>query len=176
MEKFNHYPVGYNQDWPRLFDAESRLIQIALGNTVARLHHIGSSAVPGLMAKPIIDILGESENISAISQKASAMNDLGFDFKGEYGISQRAYFSRTTGVAVHVHIFPVGHFQIEKHLFFRDYLRTHPEAMSRYQMRKEELLKRAVTREEYQAGKNDLIRELTMEAYRWKKKVPPSEL
>lgn len=170
-----NHPVDYSQDWPRQYDVESDLIYKTLDETVSRLHHIGSTAVIGLIAKPIIDILGESNDIAALSQKVNAMNNLGYSIKADYGISHRAYFSKTTGTPVHLHIFRVGSFQIEKHLFFRDYLRTFPEARLQYQNIKTELFKQNITGEQYQSGKSDLIRLLTIEAYRWKKTQLPTE-
>lgn len=120
MEKFSQHPVIYNPLWPQYFLESAIQINKALGENIVRLHHIGSTAIPGLIAKPIIDILGETKDINKISYCENAMSMLGFEFKGEYGIAQRAYFSRKTGIAIHLHIFPENHFQVEKHLIFRD--------------------------------------------------------
>jgi GrpB-like predicted nucleotidyltransferase (UPF0157 family) len=101
------------------------------------------------------------------------METLGFEFKGEFGISDRAYYSKKNDIAVHLHIFPKNNYQIEKHLIFRDYLREHPEAINAYQAIKEELLANSQKdRHAYQTGKNDFIIEMTKAAYEWKRKIP----
>ncbi|MDO9181934.1 MAG: GrpB family protein [Bacteriovorax sp.] len=177
MQKFSQHPVIYNPLWPQYFLEVAVQIKKALGENVVRIHHVGSTAIPGLMAKPIIDILGEAEDISKIACSEKIMEILGFEFKGEFGIPQRAYFSRKNNIAVHLHIFPENHFQVEKHLIFRDYLIEHQEAVNAYQQKKEELLKIFPhDREAYQNGKNDLIVELTRSAYIWKGKLPPKYL
>lgn len=174
MEKFTQHPVQYNPLWPQYFLEISAQIQSVIGKNLIALHHIGSTAIPNLMAKPIIDILGEALDIAKIAESKLAMEQLGFEFKGEYGIPERAYFSKKNEIAVHLHIFPENHFQVEKHILFRDFLLNHPEYVIAYQAKKEELLKAAPqSRENYQNGKNILIAEITEAAYRWKGKVPP---
>jgi GrpB-like predicted nucleotidyltransferase (UPF0157 family) len=141
LEKFSQHPVHYNPLWPQYFLEASVEIQEALGENIIRIHHIGSTAIPGLMAKPIIDILGEAEDINKIASFENTMAQLGFEFRGEYGIPQRAYFSRESGIAIHLHIFPKNHFQVEKLLIFRDYLLGHSDVVNAYQTKKEELLR-----------------------------------
>lgn len=86
----------------------------------------------------------------------------------------KAYFTKTSGIVAHLHIFPQNHYQIEKHLFFRDYLISHPEAKRAYQSKKEELLVSfPLDRQAYQQGKNQIIIEITKAAYQWKGKTPP---
>lgn len=177
MEKWSQHPVNYNPLWPQYFIEESVQIKKVLGDNIVNIHHIGSTAIPGLLAKPIIDMLGEAKDINKISNFKDEMFKLGFEFKGEYGISQRAYFNRKNGIAIHLHIFPENHFQVEKHLLFRDYLLKNVEAVNAYQLKKEELLNAfPKDRQAYQNGKNELVLELTKAAYRWKGKALPEHI
>lgn len=177
MNHFPQSPIKYDSKWPQHFLELSEQIKLALGENLVHLHHIGSTAIPGLMAKPIIDMLGEAKNIDQIADAKLAMEALGFEFKGEYGIPERAYFSKKSDIAVHLHISPRDNYQIEKHLIFRDYLLEHPKAKSEYQNKKEELLATSPQdRQAYQTGKNVLIIEITKAAYQWKGKTPPEFL
>lgn len=177
MNNFSQQPIKYDSKWPEYFLELSEQIKSALGENLVGIHHIGSTAIPGLMAKPIIDMLGEAKNINQIGEAKTRMEALGFEFKGEYGIPERAYFSKKSDTAIHLHIFPKDHYQLEKHLIFRDYLLEHPAALNAYQAKKEELLAAFPgDRQAYQQGKNVLILEITKAAYKWKGKNPPEFL
>lgn len=86
--------VPYKNEWPALFETEAMLIKQALGDNCLLVHHIGSTAVPGLASKPIIDILPVVKNILHVDQVTSAMEQLGYEAKGEYGIPFRRYFQK----------------------------------------------------------------------------------
>ena len=176
LQHFEFRPVAYDSKWPQNYVEVSNQIKSIMDDDLSAIHHIGSTAIPGLLAKPIIDILGEARNIQDISRYQRAMKAIGFESKGEFGIADRAYFSRKSGIAVHLHIFPVGHFQVEKHLLFRDYLLAHPDAVKIYQNKKEELLEDlSKPRDFYQVGKNELINSITTDAYTWKGSSLPQE-
>lgn len=168
MLEFTQKPVPYNSQWPNHFRVEANQLQKIFGNTLLSLHHVGSTAIPGLMAKPIIDMVGELENIAQAEAFSKQMEKLNYVFKGEFGIPDRAFFTRTTEIAVHLHLFPKDHFQIKKHLLFRDYLIENSEALNAYADKKKELLLLFPNdRNLYQNGKNELILELTEKAYIW---------
>ncbi|CDZ81906.1 dephospho-CoA kinase/protein folding accessory domain-containing protein [Candidatus Rubidus massiliensis] len=84
--------VSYDPKWPLMFEAEAALIKQALGSNCLAVHHIGSTSIPGLSAKPIIDILPVVKNILEVDASTEAMENLGYDVKGEYGIAFRRYF------------------------------------------------------------------------------------
>lgn len=113
--------VPYDEKWPEMFEAESVLITTLLGKRVKNVHHIGSTSVPGLSAKPVIDILLEVVDISALDN--TAMSRAGYTARGENGISGRRYFIKGGNRRSHqVHAFVVGDPQVLRHLAFRDYL------------------------------------------------------
>lgn len=115
--------VAYDEQWPDLFKAESSLLQITLGRVISRVHHIGSTSVPGLAAKPVIDILLEVIDLNELDSLNAALERAGYTARGENGIPNRRYFTKGGDQRSHqVHAFAIGDTQIIKHLAFRDYL------------------------------------------------------
>ncbi|PWY54028.1 hypothetical protein DGG96_19190 [Legionella qingyii] len=82
--------VSYNPLWPELFAAEAHQIKQGLGDNCIEMHHIGSTSVPGLSAKPIIDILPVVQDILLVDKASKAMEQIGYSTMGEYGIPFRA--------------------------------------------------------------------------------------
>ncbi|RNM03114.1 GrpB family protein [Dickeya undicola] len=125
--------VAYDERWPDLFDAESARLQMTLGKAISRIHHIGSTSVPGLAAKPVIDILLEVVGLNELDQFNTAMERIGYTVRGENGIPNRRYFTKGGEKRSHqVHAFVTGDRQIQKHLAFRDYLIKNKKAAERY--------------------------------------------
>jgi GrpB-like predicted nucleotidyltransferase (UPF0157 family) len=132
--------VRYNVNWPEMFENEAKLIKQALGNNCITIHHIGSTSVPGLSAKPIIDILPVVKDIQVVDTAAKAMEDLGYDAKGEYGIAFRRFFQKGKITRTHnVHVYEEGDPEINRYLMFRDWMRSHDEDAKLYARLKEEL-------------------------------------
>ena len=152
--------VDYDPSWPARFEAECALVRGALGDVVVDIHHIGSTAVPGLAAKPIIDILLEVEDLVALDSLNSEMEAIGYRPMGELGIPGRRYFPKGgDSRSHHVHAFVCGDPNVGRHLAFRDYLRRHPEVAREYAE-----VKRRVAQtcdndsERYCAGKDAYVR------------------
>lgn len=125
--------VGYDEGWQDAFRRESARLGEALGPALLAAHHIGSTAVPGLAAKPVIDILLEVASLEALDRKEPAMVALGYKPKGENGIPGRRYYQLGGEHRTHqVHAFARGDDHIRRHLAFRDYLRTHAAAADEY--------------------------------------------
>lgn len=132
--------VAYDANWPNLFEIEAGLIKNALGGNCIAVYHIGSTAVPELSAKPIIDILPVVKDILQVDQFNSAMKSLGYEAKGEYGIPFRRYFQKGSERRTHnVHVFEKGNPEIDRHLKFRDWMRTHSSDRNAYGTLKVEL-------------------------------------
>ena len=130
--------TSYNPDWPRMFEAEAVKIREALGDNCVAVHHVGSTSVPGLSAKPVIDMIGVIKDPEKAIQP---LETLGFKYKGEYNIPMRFYFNRSEGVDTNLHVYEEGHPEIELNLLFRDYLRDHPEVREEYASSERESLK-----------------------------------
>ena len=162
--------VDFNENWASEFQQEKLLIKSVLGNGV-KIHHIGSTAVLGLCAKPIIDILLEVENLAWLDLQSGKMEGLGYLVKGESGIEGRRYFQKG-GVqrSHHLHAFLVGSPHIARHLAFRDYLRAFPEIRKDYGVLKKKGIKICNNDiERYGAHKNSFIQKYEKKALRWKK-------
>ena len=128
----------YDPEWPRVFGREAAAILEACQPWITVVHHVGSTAVPGLAAKPILDITPIAANSVECAKAVSGMTKLGYRYRGETGIPGRFYFDGIVDgrTVVHAHMLPVGHPQVRQHLVFRDYLRTHPDAARDYEQLK----------------------------------------
>ena len=125
--------VDYDPAWPEAYEAEIARIRTVLGDEIVHAHHIGSTAVPGLAAKPVIDILLEVRELARLDAMDDAMRAIGYEPRGELGIPGRRYFPRGGDERTHhVHAFAIGDPHIAEHLAFRDFLRTHHEAAADY--------------------------------------------
>ena len=111
--------VPHDPAWPQHFDMESRRIAERLGGIVYRLHHIGSTAIPGIAAKPIIDMLMEVAYLGALDSATADFEALGYESMGEYGIPGRRYFRRNDSHGRrthHLHAFRLGTDDAQRHL------------------------------------------------------------
>jgi GrpB-like predicted nucleotidyltransferase (UPF0157 family) len=100
----------------------------ALGDTVIRIEHVGSTSVPGLAAKPILDMMPLVQDVRDVSKRITAMAAIGYIPRGEFGLPGRRYFVKGTADArlVHCHLYAAGHPEVERHLAFRDYCARTP--------------------------------------------------
>lgn len=127
--------VKYDPDWPRIFFSESKILKTCLGSMVNEIHHIGSTAVEGLLSKPVIDILIEVHSFEELDRErcVNQLSELGFIAKGENGIPNRRYYYKGRQRRTHqLHVYVSGNENIEKHLAFRDYLRAHKKWADEY--------------------------------------------
>ncbi|MDQ3232617.1 MAG: GrpB family protein, partial [Pseudobdellovibrionaceae bacterium] len=135
---------AYHPRWKRLFSEEAHLIYDTLRLEPLRLHHIGSTAIQGLSAKPILDIIGEVPNLELIDQLQIQVESIGYRYLGESGIPQRRFCILQDSMFksyVHLHLFPSGHPEVYRHILFRDFLRSSEEARQSYELSKISLIK-----------------------------------
>lgn len=134
------YVVDYNPQWPERFRKESRLIEKILGDNCVSVHHIGSTAVPGLAAKDIIDILVVVRSLDDADKSAAGFVSAGYEWMGEFGIPWRRYLRKGGDERTHqIHLFQQDDENIRRHLAFRDYLRTHHDVSEEYAALKKDL-------------------------------------
>jgi GrpB-like predicted nucleotidyltransferase (UPF0157 family)/GNAT superfamily N-acetyltransferase len=160
----------YNAGWPAQFAAESAALGSLLGDLAVEIHHVGSTSVPGLAAKPIIDIMPIVRDIRAVDRHLSAMADLGYAPRGEYGLPGRRYFSKDTNRvrSHHVHMYELDNPEVTRHLAFRDYLRAHPAIARQYGDLKLGLAQAHPTDiDAYMDGKDGFIKTTEAQAVRW---------
>ncbi|MCX5580727.1 GrpB family protein [Kaistia terrae] len=123
--------------WQPAAEHEAQRLADALGPHLIVVHHIGSTAIADIVAKPILDLIPVVFSITAFDACRSILLDLGYEWWGEYGMAGRRYATLTDGATgqrcIQLHIFEQGSRHIERHLAFRDYLRANPEKAREYE-------------------------------------------
>jgi len=122
----------YTEEWKLLFAVEKASLQTALGGSILDVQHVGSTAIPGMLAKPIIDIaiaVFDFEEAKVCIQPIEAQ---GYEYKGEFGIPHRHYFVKGDPRIFHLHICEINSLEWRDLLLFRDYLCQHPDVANEY--------------------------------------------
>lgn len=165
--------VSYSDDWKERYNEEVEQLQKVFGSEIITIHHIGSTSVNGLSAKPIIDIMPVVQDINNIDAFNGAMIAIGYEPKGENGLPGRRYFQKGGDNRTHhVHIYEMDSPEIDRHLAFRDYLRVHPTVAKDYGQLKEMLAKQfPYDIESYINGKEHLVTGIEAKAVEWYKDV-----
>jgi len=136
----------YDPSWPKLYEDEAKALMDMWREVALSIHHIGSTSVPRLRAKPIIDIMIVIKTGTVITDYDMPMSELGYRCRGECldrgGTPGRYYYSKDTdGLRTHqVHVLHVGHYDIDNKINFRDYLRSHPDKAAEYGLLKSNLV------------------------------------
>lgn len=164
--------ADYDPHWPRHFEAERDLIVRACGpEAFVAIEHIGSTAVPGLAAKPIIDIMAGVRALNLVTGLIGSLGSIGYQYVPEYEVDmpERRYFRKDVGGrrAFHLHVVEHGGEFWERHLLFRDFLRTHPDAARAYERLKRALAAEYSARSDragYTEAKTDFIRAIEEQA------------
>ena len=126
--------VDYNPEWKKLFKIEAKKIKNVLGKNCVEIHHIGSTSVKGLKAKPVIDIMTVVKDINLVDEQKTEFQELGYECLGENGIKGRRFYTKVDDNPTHhIHILEKGNkADIERHLAVRDYLRNHADVARKY--------------------------------------------
>lgn len=169
MRKVNVLP--YNEQWPVLFATEADELKRILGEELLAIHHFGSTSVPGLAAKSIIDMLGVVKDIELVDRFNAELQIFGYEGKGENGIPGRRYFQKGGDERTHhLHIYQIGSPEIGRHLVFRDFLRAHPDAAEEYGELKLRLAKQfPYDIDSYINGKEGLATDIQGQAIAWQR-------
>lgn len=163
--------MPHNPAWIEQYKAEAAQLTAVFQPILIAMHHIGSTAVPGIKAKPIIDIMIVVTEITAVDALVQSMAVLGYISKGENGIPGRHYFRKGSDEhhTHHIHVYGENHPEIARHLDFRDYLRHHPDAAAAYSQLKETLAQQYVADvSQYTNSKTAFIREIESKARLWR--------
>jgi GrpB-like predicted nucleotidyltransferase (UPF0157 family) len=164
--------LPHNPLWEKDFADERGAILGAIGSELIALHHIGSTAIAGIHAKPVIDMLAVAPTLDALDAAAPALAGLGYQVMGEFGIEGRRYFRKDNARGRrthHLHAFAIGASQIEQHLAFRDYLRAHPAIARNYSALKQRLV---AANSQYVEGKAPFVLATLADALAWYKAQP----
>ena len=170
--------VPYSADWPESAQREIERLSDALGPVLYGVHHIGSTAVPGLAAKPIVDLMAVVADISLIHDASPILERVGYRGWGELGISGRRYFTRDTESGTRMaqlHCFLLGSPHVTRHLAFRDFLRANHAVATAYQSEKRRCSGlHPRDSHAYSDCKADWIIRVEEEALRWYRGPDPS--
>ncbi len=169
--------VPYDPEWPGLFEQERCRITSAIGHIVAGVHHVGSTSIPGMPAKPILDIAVLLYNFEDGERCISPMEKIGYlhvgllddipgdRFFGKVHTSQESCSDSEEIVTHHIHMYTLDSPLMQNHFAFRDYLLAHPEEIARYARLKFTLAdKHPNDRASYSAAKNSFITEVLAKA------------
>ena len=132
--------VPYDSEWPHNFDAIRREIEGVLGELAVAVHHVGSTSVSGMSAKPIIDLDVEIPSMADFPAVRDRLHMVGYLHEGDLGIRDRESFryeGKTHLQKHHLYVCASDSRELHRHLTFRNYLRTHPEAVKEYSCVKE---------------------------------------
>jgi len=153
----------HNKEWSKLFDKEANLISSKISGYIVDIQHIGSTAIPGTVAKPIIDIAVAVEDLSNVMQVITPLQEIGYAYRGEQGIPDRHLFvkgneeSRTH----HMHVMDNTSYEWKKHIVFRDYLRQNPLETKQYsELKKKLAVEFELDREKYTDSKEEFIQRI----------------
>lgn len=165
--------VPHNTEWPALFEEEKKALLDLDIPTVQRIHHIGSTAVDDLAAKPIIDILMEVDSLESLDQNQKKIEELGYESMGEFGIEGRRYYRKGKELRTHqIHAFLVSDPHSLRHIAFRDYLRSNQDIKKEYEALKLVVASKCENNiDRYCEGKNDFIQMHEKLAVEWKKQT-----
>ncbi|GIH21176.1 GrpB family protein [Rugosimonospora africana] len=152
----------YDDRWPVLADAACRELTDALPGIFTVIEHIGSTAVPGLAAKAIIDLMAAVPTLGTMAAQEGMLASLGYQ-RYETGMPNRLFYFRNRGSrrTHHLHVVTIDTWPSRNERVLRDYLRSHPKEAARYAERKRQLLSADVDADSYTRAKTAVIQELT---------------
>jgi GrpB-like predicted nucleotidyltransferase (UPF0157 family) len=158
--------VDYDPQWPATFETLRSKLAEALGSLVAAIEHIGSTSVPGLVAKPIIDIDMLLKSASDLPLVIQRLASLGYAHRGDLGVEGREAFATPPGAhAHHLYVCPPESREYRRHLALRDYLRTHSKEAAAYGKLKRSLAAHfRDDRSAYNNGKSEFVESLLQKA------------
>lgn len=160
----------YSPEWPLEFEREAARLRALWGDAIVTIHHVGSTSVPGLAAKPIIDLLPVVRNIEQVDGYNDAMTAAGYKAWGEYGLPGRRYFTKdANGVRTHnIHTYAAGNPEVLRHVAFCAYLRAHPDVCAEYvQVKRRAYALHPADIDAYNDAKNDWIKAMEKAAQTW---------
>ena len=167
-ETSNQFPLGlkrgelrvspYREEWKNLFEIEKRDIEKAIGDYIEDIQHVGSTSIPGMPAKPILDIAIAVKDFEEARVCIEPLSKMGYTFKGENGIPRRHYFLKGEPCTHHIHLLEKTSEEWEKLILFRDYLRSNQKTAEEYKKLKRDLSEKLRgDRKAYQAAKSDFV-------------------
>ena len=167
MEPVRIFP--YDSCWPRFFESERTRVKAAAGGRIEIVEHVGSTAVPGLDAKPVIDLLAGVRSLADAIRCVQPLERIGYEHRGEAGVPGRIFLRTYSPCICHLNLAVVEEEFWEGHLLFRDYLRAHPDTAREYARLKHKLAVRfRYERESYTEAKTGFVEAVLERARAWR--------
>ena len=157
--------VEYDPRWPALFSAEAQRIRAHCGPLAPRLEHVGGTSIPGMCAKPVLDMAAGRSGSASLQDYVAALEQAGYEHRGERGVPGRQFFRRGEPRAYHLHLVEEGGALWRAYVAFRDHLRANAEAAGRFADLKRVLAARFPhDREAYMDAKSSQVQEILRRA------------
>jgi len=161
--------MPYDPRWPARYEAERRRVAAALGNLALQIYHVGSTSVPGLSAKPIIDLMVAVQDLKDAKAAVPLLRELGYQFVDAPENIDRRFFKKGMPRAYHLHMVEAGSETLRDHLDFRDALRDDPGFLDAYARLKDALaVCHANNRPAYSNGKDEFVQRVLKQ---WRERV-----
>ncbi len=160
----------YSSDWPLEFEREAGRLRGYFHDEIITVHHVGSTSIPGMAGKAVIDLLPVVRDIEAADRLTPLLQKEGYRAWGEYGLAGRRYFTKDrNGYRTHnIHIYGEGNLDILRHVAFCAYLRGHEKERREYETLKRRLFEKyPADIDRYTDGKTEFITRLEMAAIDW---------
>ncbi len=159
----------HDPDWELLYEEARQQLLAALGSYAMDIQHVGSTSIAGIAAKPVIDIAVAIRQYPLPDNVITAISDLGYTYRGEFGIPRRHFFSRRDLlVGYNVHINELSNDEFQRHVLFRDYLRAHVAVKREYEDLKRDLASRYRDVGQYADNKSDFVKGTLESARAWR--------
>lgn len=154
--------VEYDPAWPKLAADAIAELERALREEIVDIEHIGSTAVPGLAAKPIIDLMAAATDLAKVARRENVLADLGYRRHSNGMVDRLLYVRPAEGARTHIlHVVTLASWPTRNQRIFRDYLRTHPEDAERYALWKRAIIAAEIHPGDYAKAKTAIIQEIT---------------
>ncbi|MFL0269351.1 GrpB family protein [Candidatus Clostridium radicumherbarum] len=137
MRTKNVIVLSYDSNWSQEFQKIKLYLEKALGDTILGVEHVGSTSIEGLASKPIIDLDVIIENYNNFEEVKCRLESLGYYYEGDLGIKNREAFAydekqKNEFMTHHLYVCPKYSEELKRHIFFRNYMRTHKEDIEKY--------------------------------------------
>ncbi len=160
--------TAYTAKWKLMFEQEVQLLRTIFGDEIISFEHFGSTAIPGMKAKPVIDMMGIVNDIEKVDTYNEQMKSLGYEVVGDWGIEGRRLFRKGGDNRTHhIHFYQFDNPQIERHIVFREYLLAHSDEANRYSQFKEELTNKYYLTRDYSPAKKAFVSKMENKALGW---------
>ena len=150
--------VSYTNQWAVIYQMEKDKLISLLGDDALDIQHIGSTAIPEIASKPIVDIMILLHSIQQVPQYFDALDELGYEYAKDRSSTERYFFTKGNPVTVHLSLTDRSTPYWDRQIVFRDYLLSHPETAKEYEALKGPLIEKYPSgKDKYSSGKSEFV-------------------